>query len=127
MVDTLWGHVELIEGDTELLPAVECVLHPNGHTPGSQCACIKTLDGIVGCFGDMVRNVDMNVREAILPGIFHDLEQMQRAMWDIASRGDIIHPARDPIVLEEDEGKRRAALSPGKPWRCRSGSAVGAP
>ena len=105
-----------IEGDTELFPGIECILYPNSHTPGSQCVYIKTLDGIVGCVGDMVRKVDMNVRKAIPPGIFYDLEQMQRAMRDIAIRGDIIYPAHDPIVLEEDEAKRHAALSPGKPW-----------
>ena len=57
----------------------------------------------------------MNVRKAIPPGIFYDLEQMQRAMRDIAIRGDIIYPAHDPLVLRDDE-RRPQALSPGKPW-----------
>lgn len=116
MVDTLWDRVELIEGDTQLFPGIECILYPNSHTPGSQCVYIKTLDGVIGCVGDMVRKVDMNVRKAIPPGIYYDLEQMQRAMRDIAIRGDIIYPAHDPLVLEEDDKKRHEALSPGKPW-----------
>jgi hypothetical protein len=41
---------------------------------------------------------------------------MQRAMRDIAIRGDIIYPAHDPLVLEEDFETRREALSPEKPW-----------
>ena len=82
----------------------------------SQCIYIKTLDGVIGCVGDMVRKVDMNVRKAIPPGIYYDLEQMQRAMRDITLRGDIIYPSHDPMVLEEDFEKRRISLSPGKPW-----------
>lgn len=115
-VDTLWERVELIEGNTELFPGIECVLYPNSHTPGSQCVYIKTLDGVVGCVGDMVRKVDLNIRKAIPPGIYYDLEQMQRAMRDIALRGDIIYPAHDPLVLEENAEKRLAALRTVKPW-----------
>lgn len=74
------------------------------------------MDGVIGCVDDMVRKVDLNVRKAIPPGIYYDLEQMQRAMRDIALRGDIIYPAHDPLVLEPDKAKRIAALSPGKPW-----------
>ena len=73
-------------------------------------------DGVVGLVGDMVRNVDRNVKKAVPPGLYYDLEQMQRAMRDIAIRGDIIYPAHDPLVTEEDKEKRLAALSPGKPW-----------
>lgn len=116
MVDTLWDRVELIEGNTELFPGIECVHYPNSHTPGSQCVYIKTLEGVVGCVGDMVRKFDINIRKAIPPGIYYDLEQMQRAMRDIAIRGDVIYPAHDPLVLEPDAEKRRLALRPIKPW-----------
>ncbi len=116
LVDSLWERVELIEGDVELFPGIECILYPNSHTPGSQCVYIKTLDGVIGCVGDMVRKVDMNIKKAIPPGIYYDLEQMQRAMRDIAIRGDIIYPAHDPLVLEQDIEKRHDALRPEKPW-----------
>jgi N-acyl homoserine lactone hydrolase len=116
MVDPLWERVELIEGDTKLFPGIECILYPNSHTPGSQCVYIDSMDGVIGCVGDMVRKVDLNVRKAIPPGIYYDLEQMQRAMRDIAMRGDIIYPAHDPLVLEPDKATRIAALSAGKPW-----------
>jgi len=116
MVDTLWERVELIEGDCELFDGIECILYPNSHTPGSQCVYIKTLEGVVGCVGDMVRKVDMNIRKAIPPGIYYDLEQMQRAMRDIAQRGDIIYPAHDPLVLEQDAAVRLEALRTLKPW-----------
>ncbi len=116
LVDTLWDRVELVEGDVELFDGIECIHYPNSHTPGSQCVYVKTTDGVVGLVGDMVRKVDLNVRRAIPPGLYYDLEQMRRAMRDIARRGDIIYPAHDPMVLEPDAGKRREALTPGKPW-----------
>lgn len=114
MVDTLWDRVELIEGDVDLLPGIQCIHYPNSHTPGSQCVYVQTTAGVIALVGDMVRKVDINVRRAIPPGLYYDLEQMQRAMHDIAKRGDIIYPAHDPMVLEADEAKRRHALSPGK-------------
>jgi glyoxylase-like metal-dependent hydrolase (beta-lactamase superfamily II) len=116
LVDTLWDRVELLEGDIDLFPGVECVHYPDTHTPGSQCVYVDTHDGIVGLVGDMVRKVDLNVRKGIPPGIYYDLEQMLRAMRDIAKRGDIIYPAHDPLVLEEDDEKRKEALSPGEHW-----------
>jgi len=41
---------------------------------------------------------------------------MQRAMRDIAQRGDIIYPAHDPLVLEQDAAVRLEALRTLKPW-----------
>ncbi len=116
MVDTLWERVELVEGDVQLFDGIECIHYPNSHTPGSQCVYVQSADGVIALVGDMVRKVDLNVRRAIPPGIYYDLEQMQRAMRDIARRGDIIYPAHDPMVLEPDDAKRKAALMPGKPW-----------
>ncbi len=116
MVDTLWDRVELIEGDTRLFPGIDCIHYPDSHTPGSQCVYVDTDAGVVGLVGDMVRKVDLNVRRAIPPGLYYNLEQMMRAMRDIARRGDIIYPAHDPMVLEPDAQKRLRALMPGKPW-----------
>ena len=111
MFETLWDRVEFIEGDTKLFAGIECVLYPNSHTPGSQCVYIDSMDGVIGCMGDLVCKVDPNGRKAIPPGIYYGLEEMQRAL-----RGDIIYPAHDPMVLEPDLKKRFAALSPPKPW-----------
>ncbi|MGE0053839.1 MAG: N-acyl homoserine lactonase family protein [Hyphomicrobium sp.] len=116
LIDPMWDRVELIEGDCELFPGIECIFYPNTHTPGSQCVFVQTEDGVIGCVGDIVRKVDTNVRKGIPPGIYYDLEQMQRAMRDIAMRCDIVYPAHDPLVMEPDREKRLAALSPGKPW-----------
>lgn len=115
-VDKLWDRVELIEGDSELFPGIECIHYPNSHTPGSQCVYVKSAEGVVGMVGDMVRKVDLNVRKCIPPGIYYDLEQMQRAMRDIARRSDVVYPAHDPLCCEPDLHKRTASLRVEKPW-----------
>lgn len=74
------------------------------------------MDGVIGCVGDMVRKVDVYLRKAIPPGIHYGLEEMQRAMRDIALRSDIVYPAHDPLVLEPDREKRLAALASSRPW-----------
>ena len=37
---------------------------------------LRTLDGIIGCVGDMVRKVDLNVKKEIPPGIYYDLAKI---------------------------------------------------
>jgi N-acyl homoserine lactone hydrolase len=98
LVDPLWVRVVLLEGDKSILPGVDCVLYSNTHTPGSQCVYVETEDGVVGLVGDMVRKVDLNVRRAIPPGLFYDLEAMMRAMVDIGERADLVYPAHDPEI-----------------------------
>jgi glyoxylase-like metal-dependent hydrolase (beta-lactamase superfamily II) len=98
LVDPLSDRVELLEGDTELYPGIDCVLYANSHTPGSQCVYVNTEDGVVAIVGDMVRKIDLNVGRVIPPGLFYDLEAMRRALIDIGRRADIIYPAHDPNI-----------------------------
>jgi N-acyl homoserine lactone hydrolase len=98
LVDPLWPRVELLEGDVELVPGVRCVLYPDSHTPGSQCVYVDAEDGTVAIVGDMVRKVDLNVRKAIPPGLFYDLESMRRAIADIGRRSNRILAAHDPSI-----------------------------
>ena len=104
LVDPLWDRVDLLEGDKSVLPGLDCILYSNTHTPGSQCVYVDTEDGVVALVGDMVRKVDLNVKRAIPPGLFYDLEAMMRAMVDIGERADVIYPAHDPEIARTGRG-----------------------
>ena len=95
LVDLLWDRVELIEGDCNPFPGIDCVLYDDSHTPGHQCVFVTTGRGTAAIVGDIARKVDLNVRQAVPPGIYYDLEKMRRALADIARRADIILPTHD--------------------------------
>lgn len=95
LVDPLWDRLDLIEGDRELVPGINCVLYENSHTPGHQCVYLETENGIAAVVGDIARKVDLNIDQAIPPGIYYDLEKMRRALADIARRADIVLPTHD--------------------------------
>ena len=94
-VDPLWDRLDLIEGDCEPFPGIACVLYDNSHTPGHQCVYVETEKGTAAIVGDIARKVDLNIHQAIPPGIYYDLEKMRRALADIARRADIVLPTHD--------------------------------
>jgi N-acyl homoserine lactone hydrolase len=95
LVDLLWDRVELIEGDCNPFPGIDCVLYDDSHTPGHQCVFVTTGQGTAAIVGDIARKVDLNVRQAVPPGIYYDLEKMRRALADIARRADVVLPTHD--------------------------------
>ena len=95
LVDPLWDRLDLIEGDRELFPGLTCVLYDDTHTPGHQCVYVRTEKGTAAIVGDIARKVDLNIDQAIPPGIYYNLEKMRRALSDIARRADIILPTHD--------------------------------
>ena len=95
LVDPLWDRLELIEGDVELGPGLDCVLYADSHTPGHQCVYVATTNGTAAIVGDIARKVDLNIEKAIPPGIYYDLEKMRRALDDIGRRADIVLPTHD--------------------------------
>lgn len=103
LVDLLWDRVDLIEGDLDLFPGISCVLYADTHTPGHQCIYVHTAKGTAAIVGDIARKVDLNIRQAIPPGIYYDLEKMRRALADIARRAKIILPAHDWDTLVRGE------------------------
>ena len=100
LVDPLWDRVALIEGDVTLVPGLDCVLYDNTHTPGHQCVYVRTEKGIAAIVGDIARKVDLNIEQAIPPGIYYDLEKMRRALADIGQRADIVLPTHDWGTME---------------------------
>jgi glyoxylase-like metal-dependent hydrolase (beta-lactamase superfamily II) len=100
LVDPLWDRVMLIEGDHTPLPGIDCVLYDHTHTPGHQCVYVRTEKGIAAIVGDIARKVDINITQAIPPGIYYDLEKMRRALRDIGRRADIVLPTHDWDTLD---------------------------
>jgi glyoxylase-like metal-dependent hydrolase (beta-lactamase superfamily II) len=95
LVDPLWDRLELVEGDCNPFPGIDCVLYEDSHTPGHQCVFVKTGQGTAAIVGDIARKVDLNIRQSIPPGIYYNLEKMRSALADIARRADIILPTHD--------------------------------
>jgi glyoxylase-like metal-dependent hydrolase (beta-lactamase superfamily II) len=100
LVNPLWERVDLIEGDVEPAPGLRCVLYANTHTPGHQVVYVDTPAGTVSIVGDIIRKVALNVEQMIPPGIYYDLESMQRALRDIKRRSDRILPTHDWDTVE---------------------------
>lgn len=105
LIDPLWPRVDLIEGDEEILPGVQCVLYANTHTPGSQAVYVQTASGTAIILGDIARNVEMNIRQGIPPGLFYDLEATRRAMLRIERDATFALPSHDyEMIAKYGEG-----------------------
>ncbi len=98
IVDSLWPRVELLEGDEEIVPGVRCILFANTHTPGSQVVYVQTRAGVAAILGDLGRNVEMNIKQEIMPGLYYDLEATRRAMRRIHREVDFPLPSHDPDI-----------------------------
>jgi glyoxylase-like metal-dependent hydrolase (beta-lactamase superfamily II) len=95
LINPLWERIELLEGDCEIFPGIDCVLYENSHTPGHQCVYVQTAIGRAAIVGDIARKVDININQAIPPAIYYDLEAMRRALADIGRRSDRTLPTHD--------------------------------
>lgn len=100
LVDALWHRVDLIEGDHEPFPGVNCVLYADTHTPGHQCVYVETVEGVVAIVGDIARKVDLNFKKAVPPALYYDLEKERRALLDIDQRADLVLPTHDWETLK---------------------------
>lgn len=101
LVDPLWSRLQLIEGDYEVSPGLNCVLYANSHSPGHQCVYVNTGSGIAAIVGDIARKTDLNVNRLVLPGLFYDLEATRRALVDIGRRAGIVLPTHDWETMEK--------------------------
>jgi N-acyl homoserine lactone hydrolase len=99
LIDPLWPRVDLIEGNEEILPGVQCVLYANTHTPGSQAVYVQTASGTAIILGDIARNVEMNIKQGIPPGLFYDLEATRRALLRIERDAAFALPSHDYNIV----------------------------
>jgi N-acyl homoserine lactone hydrolase len=100
LVHPLWERLDLIEGDVEIHSGIECVLYADTHTPGHQVVYVETANGVAAIVGDIARKSDLNIDQAIPPGIYYDLEAMRRALRDIGARADYVLPTHDWATCE---------------------------
>ncbi|MFP3209790.1 MAG: N-acyl homoserine lactonase family protein [Nitrososphaeria archaeon] len=96
LVDKLWDRLVILDGDEEIVPGVKCVLMRDSHTPGSQAVYVELERGRTAIIaGDIVRNVELNVKRQVPPALFYDLRAMQDALAKIKRDGEIVLPSHD--------------------------------
>jgi glyoxylase-like metal-dependent hydrolase (beta-lactamase superfamily II) len=93
-----WGRLVLVGDEEEILPGLG-VFWTGGHTPGSQCASVKTRMGRAIITGDVV-DLYENLEKNIPIGIHYNLFECFDAMKRIQREADIVLTMHDPQVLE---------------------------
>lgn len=98
------NELKIIDGDTEIVPGIKVILTP-GHSPGSQCVCVDTTDGVYLVAGDTINlyeNWEGNDLYEHIPGGIHvDLAEFE-ASFEKLEKIDFkkILPGHDAKVLE---------------------------
>jgi N-acyl homoserine lactone hydrolase len=100
LVHDLWNRVEVLDGDTELLPGVRCVLMP-GHTPGHQAVYVDTASGQTIIAGDAAMNVRYNIRQLIPPGFLDNMAETMNGLRRMAREGKHVLCTHDSEVFTE--------------------------
>jgi glyoxylase-like metal-dependent hydrolase (beta-lactamase superfamily II) len=96
LVDQAWERLDLVEGETEVLPGIR-VVETGGHSPGHQIVTVQTAAGLVVIPGDEVYRYD-NLEQSIPIGYYYDFEKLIRAMDLLRSLAGHLLPAHDPAV-----------------------------
>jgi glyoxylase-like metal-dependent hydrolase (beta-lactamase superfamily II) len=106
LVHELWNQVEILDGDTELLPGIRCVVMP-GHTPGHQAVYVDTASGPTIIAGDAAMNYRYNVAQLIPPGFLDDMAETMNGLRRLRRDGKHILCAHDEEVFTKyPEGVR---------------------
>ena len=92
LVDAAWDRLELVDGDTEVLPGLS-VSWTGGHTPGHQIVLVDTTAGLVVIPGDEVYLYD-HVENLIPTGNRYDLMTHVAALRKISTLGGIVRRPR---------------------------------
>jgi N-acyl homoserine lactone hydrolase len=98
-VDPLFGQIEFLEGETEIIPGVRCI-PTGGHTPGHQMVYVDVPSGTAIITGDNVYLADVAMRDGTPPGYIVDLADTLAAIARIRRDGDHVLPMHDPMVYE---------------------------
>ncbi len=100
LIGTLWGRVELLDGESELFTGVRTV-HTGGHTPGHQMVYVDTPQGRAIITGDAVYVADLNLAAGVPSGYWVDLPDTMAALRRIAADSEgIVLPMHDRMVHE---------------------------
>lgn len=106
LVHELWNQVEILDGDTELLPGIRCVMMP-GHTPGHQAVYVDTESGTTIIAGDAAMNYRYNVAQLIPPGFLDDMAETMNGLRRLRRDGKHILCTHDEEVFTKyPEGVR---------------------
>lgn len=105
-VEPLWDQLELLDGDTEVVPGVRTVV-TGGHSAGHQMVYVDVPSGQAIIIGDIAYVLDPGITEEKPPGYSLDLADTLAAIRRAKRDGDHLLPMHDPGVLERyPEGLR---------------------
>lgn len=96
LVGEAWDRLDLVEGETEVLPGIR-TLETGGHSPGHQIVAVEIAGETVVLPGDEVY-MYANLEENIPIGYYYDFEKHVRALDLIRVLGDHVLPTHDPLV-----------------------------
>jgi glyoxylase-like metal-dependent hydrolase (beta-lactamase superfamily II) len=96
LVDEAWERLELVEGETAVLPGIRTI-ETGGHSPGHQIVLVQSRSGPVVIPGDEIYLYD-NLEERIPIGYYYDFEKLTQAMDLLGALGGSLLPAHDPEV-----------------------------
>jgi glyoxylase-like metal-dependent hydrolase (beta-lactamase superfamily II) len=96
LTDEAWERLELVDGETEVLPGVTTIW-TGGHSPGHQMVIVETGEGRVVIPGDEIYMYE-NLGADIPIGYYYDFERLVAAMDRIRELGGFVLPAHDPLV-----------------------------
>lgn len=99
-------NLEVIDGDTEIIPGVSVFLTP-GHTPGGQSVQVDTaagkaiITGFCCVMATFVQTEEMKQRgwEVAAPGLHQDVRQAYDTVLRVKRRADIIVPLHDTMFI----------------------------
>ena len=99
LVNDLWGQLELLDGDAEILPGIQAVV-TGGHSPGHQMFYVELESGRAIITGDNTYNLELGFDQGVPPGYYTDLGEVMRALKRIGRDGKYILPMHDAVVFE---------------------------
>lgn len=98
LVHDHWSRVDVLDGETEVVPGVSCV-PMSGHTPGHQAIYVAVSSGTAIIAGDAAMTVRRNVREGIAPGFLDNMADTMDGLRRLARDGRHILPTHDDEVF----------------------------